>query len=134
MRSQMYREQHKAIRLMVADLPKSAAALDADGSRAKLLKLGGALKAHLKLEDEQMYPAMMSNGSAEIQHKAKGFQEEMGGLAGAFDVFFSAWSRPGAIAADPAGFVSAWLPVKAALGERMDREDRDLYVMLDHLN
>lgn len=81
-----------------------------------------------------MYPQMLKHSDGAVREKAQRFQQEMGGLSQAVEEFHKRWSVINAIDADPAGFAAAWMKVRAALADRMQREDDDLYEILDRLS
>ncbi len=93
--------------------------------------LNGVLRAHLKMEDDFLYPAMMNHPDSAVREKATAFKAEMGGLAAAFGGFYDAWIKPHAISSRSGQFVSDWIGVRTALANRMDREDDDLYAPVD---
>ena len=124
---QTCRDQHTAIRLLLDELSKC------EGSEQKLVglleRLNRILLAHLRLEDDWLYPKLLQNDNAKVAETAKRFSEEMGGLKAAFVSVFKTWTAPGAIAADHDGFCVAWNAFHAQLEQRMQREDDDLYVL-----
>lgn len=127
----MYRSQHE-------EIAKLAAAIPADGPLPRPLeiqlalgRLKGLLNVHLKLEDENLYPAMMRHPSDLVRAKAAKYQREMGSLAGAFTDFYVTWTEPGAIEARPAFFQSEWSAVLRALKARIEAEEKDLYEAVD---
>jgi len=131
MQTTLYREHHRAIRDLVSRMPEGTAAPVEEQVRPVLIKLTGLLAAHLKLEDDHLYPAMLANIDPEVRARAELFQTEMGGLSEAFGRFSDRWIAPRAISADPAGFARDWGGIRSALDGRMDREDRDLYALVD---
>jgi hypothetical protein len=76
---------------------------------------------------------MISNGDVCVRRMAAAFQREMGGLTGTFDAYRRRWRGPVEIASDPAGFVAATAAILAALRQRIDREDEDLYDLCDEV-
>lgn len=98
-----------------------------------LVRLAGLVQAHVKLEDERLYPELMKSHNPLIREKARHFQEEMGDLAQRFTTFAQTWILSGQVAKDVRGFKEAWAPVLAALSERMEREDNDLYVEYERI-
>lgn len=131
MQTQRYREQHEQLKKLISEIPGSEAQVSEGPVRGVMVKFIGTLRAHLTMEDTYLYPAMMSHADAAIRAKAQAFKEEMGGLSSAVDKFYQKWSIAGAITNDRAGFVRDWSATRAALLNRMNREDSDLYELID---
>jgi hypothetical protein len=127
MQTTLYREHHRAIRYLVSRMPQTSVAPAEEQIRPVLVKLTELLKTHLKLGDDDLYPAMFANVDPDVRGRAEDLQAEMGGLAEAFDRFSDRWIAPRAIAADPAGFTRDWSGIRSALTGRIAREDRDLF-------
>ncbi len=63
----------------------------------------------------------------------KHFMDEMGGLAEAFGAYCAQWNRPKAIDGDPAGFAAETKSIVDALGQRITRENTQLYPLAAQL-
>lgn len=96
-------------------------------------ELASTLIAHLKSEDWLLYPRLIECGDPEVSALATEFNEEMGGLAGAFLEYNKKWSAP-AIAADWPGYCAETRAIIEALTCRITRENRDLYPLLEALD
>jgi hypothetical protein len=132
METRLYREQHGRIRQLAAGLQRAVSAdTPATGLRMELARFSGAVKMHLLVEDEGLYPRLLAHADAAVRAKATAFQDSMGTLAAAFAAFYEKWTKAGAIEADPAGFRKELGDVLAALSQRMELEDGDLYVLAD---
>lgn len=131
MQTKLFREHHATLRALVGQMPQSMADLNESKVKSTLIKLSGLLKAHLRLEDEHLYPAMRAHPEGHVRAKAEAFQREMNGLTVAYRAFYDRWIVPRAIEADAAGFVHDWTALRGALASRMDREDGDLYALAD---
>ena len=131
MQTTLYREHHRAIRDLISRMPQGLAAPVEEQVRPVLVKLTGLLKVHFKFGDDRLYPAMLANVDPDVRARAEAFQAEMGGFSEAFGRFSEQWIAPHAIATDPAGFARDWTGIRSALGGWMDREDRDLYALVD---
>ena len=95
--------------------------------------LSSTLIAHLKAEDWVLYPRLLASGDAAIAAVAAAFNEEMGGLANAYVAHTDMWSAT-AIAEDWAGYCTATRGIIDALTNRITRENRELYPLLDRLD
>lgn len=93
-------------------------------------ELSSALIAHLKTEDWILYPQLMASADPHVAATAREFSEEMGGLAQAYREHCRSWSA-NAIAADWAGYCSASRGLIDALNNRITRENRELYPLLE---
>lgn len=127
----VYRQQHKALLELAGNMPENVAGLDEGEVRTLLFKFTGMLRAHLKLEDERLYPALLAHSSQEVRDMARRFQQEMGNLLPAYDSFYQTWSPQSAITNDAAGFLSSWKAIIGTLGLRIQREDNELYALAD---
>ncbi len=111
-----------------------AAVASADGPAPGLSsirwKLTRVLIAHLAKEDRLLYPRLQSCGDPRTEMLAKRFADEMGGLAEAYLAYANGWTID-SIAADWPGFARDTRKIAGALQQRIMREERDLYPMLD---
>ena len=96
-------------------------------------QLASTLIAHLKAEDWALYPRLMESGDDAVAATAKAFSDEMGGLAAAFGVYSQRWDAM-SIASNWAGFCLETKDIIAALTERITRENRELYPLLEELD
>jgi hemerythrin-like domain-containing protein len=131
LQTQHYREQHEKLRKIVEEIPTSVTQVSEAAIRGLMVKFIGTLRAHLGMEDTYLYPAMMEHPDPEIREKARSFKQEMGDLASGIETFYNKWSKAGNISTSPADFVQDWSRTRSVLLNRMDREDRDLYELVD---
>ena len=96
-------------------------------------ELSSTLISHLKTEDWLLYPQLMASADAQIAATARAFSEEMGGLAVAYRDHCQYWNAD-AIAADWAGYCRDSRGLIDALNNRITRENRDLYPLLERLD
>jgi hypothetical protein len=94
--------------------------------------LRDTLVRHLKCEDWALYPRLRATGDLQINRLATEFVDEMGHIADDFDAYDRRWT-PEAIDADWPGFCAATGAILAALGTRIEREDRDLYPVAERI-
>lgn len=95
-------------------------------------RLSSVLIGHLKAEDWVLYPPLLSCNDPEIAATAKQFVDEMGGLAQAYSVFNERWDAL-SIECDWAGYCKAAGGIIEALSNRIQRENRDLYSLLERV-
>ncbi len=136
-RTETFRQQHAAIVDVVTELrslldPEKVLDNIPDIMGA-LIGLSGKLKAHLSKEDNELYPDLLASGDPKMTEMAEAFQSEMGGLSQAFEDYMATWRSIEAIEDDPDGFIRASEAVIDALRDRINRENRELYVLADRL-
>lgn len=98
----------------------------------KRRKLSGLLIAHLKAEDWVLYPPLLSSSDPQVAATAKQFIDEMGGLADAYTQFTQRWDAL-SIESDWAGYRAAARAIIGALTNRIIRENRELYPLLERI-
>lgn len=124
------RDHHDAIRMLLEKFPTAAPLQPVE--LAKLLaRLGAVLTAHLKLEDDSLYPALEQSSDRTIRETALHYRDEMGGLRQRFLDFVGSWGSAAAIAADQDSFMTAWSALRSALEVRMAKEDHGLYAIAE---
>ena len=127
------REDHAELVKLVRRLasfiesPTPPAALELFDLRRQLTS---TLIAHLKAEDWVLYPRLLASPDPRIAATARAFNEEMGGLAAAFSSYCEQWSAS-AIGDDWPGYCAASRAIIDALTNRIVRENRELYPLLD---
>lgn len=129
-----FRKQHaeiiEIVRAIDSNLPKLPAA--ANEVRSQLNNLAAKVNVHLAIEDEALYPRLRAHSDARIQATAKKFTEEMGGIKDTFQKYLRTWSE-GAIRGNATGFAAETKSLFSALGQRIQRENTELYPLLDKL-
>ena len=96
-------------------------------------QLSSTLIAHLKAEDWVLYPRLAKSGDDKVATTAQAFSEEMGGLAAAFSAYNEKWTAT-AIANDWSGYCADTREVMETLTNRITRENRELYPLLEALD
>lgn len=96
-------------------------------------ELSSTLIAHLKAEDWALYPRLMASADPEIKATAKGFSDEMGGLAAAYTVYAQRWDAM-SIDSNWHGFCLETRDIITALSDRITRENRELYPLAERLD
>ena len=130
-----FRRQHQEILGLVKELQPqldvTSLRRDAAPVATGLQRLAALLKAHLALEDSTLYPKLIAHADPEVAATARRYQQEMGGLQKAFSDYVERWPTAAPIQQEPEMFVSQTQQVVAALLARVEREDGELYPMLD---
>jgi hypothetical protein len=91
------------------------------------------LVGHLKLEDWALYPRLIESGDDDISATGESFRQEMGGLAPAFLTYCDRWTAS-TIPLDWAGYCSDTRAILDALTDRLLRENRELFPLLERLD
>ena len=97
-----------------------------------LNRLAGKLKVHKAMEEEALYPDLLSHEKPSVRELAAGFQKQFGTVYSAFVAFREQWGTE-RVRDDYAKFVPATRDLVAALAERIEQEDGELYAMVDEL-
>lgn len=136
-RTKDFRRQHgellDIVTEMSAKLDEDALKNDAGPMRSLLSKLAGKLSIHLTMEDRNLYPVLVDNADEKVRSVAHDFIEEMGGLKDAFGKYMDTWPTAPSIHEDPATFITQTKGIFETLGKRIEREDTQLYEMVDKL-
>lgn len=129
---QTCREHHEILRTLLEMLP-TVVPFDAAEAAAALTRLGVALVAHLKLEDDRLYPVLEKSEDRTVRETAARYRIEMGSLRANFSEFVEAFGSEQKIERDPQTFLTAWMTVRKALETRMAKEDYGLYAIADEV-
>ena len=130
-----FRKQHGELLAVAGEIGKlldpAALAKNATQARMLLSNLAGKLKVHLAMEDQTLYPRLILDPDAKVSALARRFAEEMGGIAEVFGGYMSRWPTSKEIQEAPQQFVADTRKLFAALSTRIDRENNQLYPLLD---
>lgn len=136
-RTQKFRTQHAEILQVAGELQQhlkpSLLADDATPARACLSRLMGKLTMHLAAEDKVLYPELCHHADATVATLAKKFATEMQSTAPAVTTYNGKWSTPSAIKAQPSQFIAETQQILKVLGDRIRRENQELYATADRL-
>ncbi|MDI1296539.1 MAG: hemerythrin domain-containing protein [bacterium] len=128
------RGQHDEIGLTAKLLAEATADLRTPRSVAAIRwQLARRLIAHLALEDRILYPAMQRAPDDRTRTVAAKLQTETGALAEVFTRYMSSWTDE-RIAREWRAFCAETQQILKALGERIEREDRTLYPLAEHVD
>lgn len=134
-KSDMYRNQHKELLDMVVKitplLNPQAVKVKSGIIRSALARLAGKISIHLQVEDIVLYSLMKADPKAKAT--ADRFQREMVDIKTALTGYLGKYATPEAIAANTDGFIADTQGILKALGERIRREESELYPLFDTL-
>ncbi|MBI5902394.1 MAG: hemerythrin domain-containing protein [Deltaproteobacteria bacterium] len=132
-----FREQHKEMLAIAGEISKGlnveALKKDASNVRTLLSRLAGKLSVHLAMEDNALYPALASHADASVRLTANNFIREMGGIKKALDAYTRKWATATLIQNGAADFVKETRELFTALARRIEKEDNELYAVIDRL-
>ncbi len=106
---------------------------DASEVRSLLSKLLGKLTIHLAMEDKALYPRLLEHSDERVKSMAKRFIDEMGSLGEAVNAYKNKWPSALPIQKDPSDFIDQTKGIFDALAKRIERENNELYKMVDEL-
>lgn len=133
-RTDKFREQHKKIGDIVKELQgtMSEKSLSENPKQAVILlgRLSGVIKLHLAMEDESLYPNLAKSADTKVKGVADKFIKEMGGIAKAYLAYADKWTDK-AVKENPKGFISETNGIIKVLGERIQKEESELYPLAD---
>lgn len=137
-KTENFRQQHKEL-LQIAN--EMSPLLKADQLTANinavaqsLAKLAGKLNVHLSMEDKVLYPKLMEHQDPNVKSVANKFVSEMGKIKEVYTQYLNKWPSPESIKKNPAEFINETKGIFDALSKRIQREDAELYAMVDRLN
>ena len=121
------RRQHADVMAIAAQLGAAVADDRTPQSVGALRwRLARRLLAHLAIEDDHLYPAMLQLDDASARATAKRFQTELGALSAAFTHYMAAWTDL-QIAEEWPRFCAETRIILAALAKRVAQENTKLY-------
>lgn len=134
-KADMFRNQHKELLGLIGKVtpllnPQSVKDKSTD-IRATLTALSGKINMHLQVEDSVLYTKMLADPKSKAT--AERFQREMGGIKTALTGYLGKYVTPAAIAANPSGFITDTQGIIKALGDRVKKEESELYPLFDTL-
>lgn len=130
-----FRRQHAELATLAAEVLAElgdpvALARDSRAVRRSLAVLAGKLKVHAAMEDEALYPRLLTHAEPALRELARRFREEFGDVYSAFLAFLAQWdSRE--IEARAAEFAEATRAAMSTLGTRVRLENEELYDAVD---
>lgn len=136
-RTTSYRRQHSEMLNMANQMSRLLEPVslgkDARVVRGLLSTLAGKLSVHLSMEDKSLYPNLLKSKDIRISSLAKQYVKEMGDIKEVFGAYIRNWPGPTAIQNNPIKFIEETKGIFEALQKRIDREDTELYPMVDSM-
>jgi len=134
--SQKIKEQHKEIKAIINELREDVYSEDDIPENTiwialKLGQLNAVLHAHLKFEDDFLYPCLKESNNKYTAETAAKFSAEMGGLAQKFADYIRQYiGTPHSIREDLKKFVKETASLIDKISARIEAEDKELYELL----
>ena len=132
----IYREQHDSLLEIAGTLSKQldpqSLGENAQSARQTLSSLLGKLNVHLSMEDKSLYPQLLSDSDHKIKLTAENFVSEMGDIGKVLTEYKTKWASALPIQENPADFITETEGILSALGDRISRENNELYPLLDN--
>lgn len=133
-RTDKFREQHKKIGDIVKEiqgqLDEKNLTANSKNTVVLLGRLSGVIKLHLAMEDESLYPGLAKSANPKTKYVAEKFITEMGGIAKAYLSYADKWNEK-AIRENAKGFITETTGIIKVLGERIQKEESELYPLAD---
>ena len=128
-----YRREHADILDHVQQLKTLSAqgiAAQAAAIARVVIAMSSVIKLHLSVEDRYLYPALRQ-ADTRLADKARQYQEEMTSISSEYGQFSRRWNDAQRIAEQPEHFRSEANRVLKMLFERIVRENREFYPMVE---
>ncbi|MBI3206316.1 MAG: hemerythrin domain-containing protein [Myxococcales bacterium] len=136
-KTKMFRDQHddllKAAAKLKAELNADKIGKDAVPAKSALSQLLGKLSVHLAMEDKSLYPQLLKHSDQKVKTTASRFVSEMGAIGKVLADYQKAWPSDVALKQNPRGFVQQTTTILDALAKRIEKENGELYKMVDTL-
>lgn len=137
MHTENFRQTHDELLKLAGEISKlltpAEIQKDAQKVRSLLSKLAGKLSVHLHMEDNALFPSIEKYNDATLNSMLKVFIAEMGGLKDAFSKYANKWANPDHIKINATEFINETKAVFNALAKRIEKENKELYKLIDEL-
>ncbi len=128
-------DQHNKIKEIICEIKIDIKLENTEDSLIKLVykinKLAGVLRLHLSSEDRYLYPQLMTSSDDNVKKVAELFDKMMGGLSNAFIAFKTRYNTYENIEANYNEFKIEIDEVFRKLEIRLDKEDQELYPLIN---
>lgn len=138
MKTDRYRKHHDELLNVVGSIQKYLTVEGVQSSSADIRKLltilAGAVRIHLAFEDRALYPSLLASTNSTISTTAKQFMDEMSGIQGVLEGYLDKYHSVKIIRDNPDDFIDETESLFKVLGERIARENRDFYPLVDAMS
>ncbi|NLT95990.1 MAG: hemerythrin domain-containing protein [Clostridia bacterium] len=130
-----FRKQHEEITQLAENLSSflkpERLRTEAKTARLILAKLAGVLNIHLAAEDNVLYPNLLNSDDEQIKVMAQKYIAEMSALKNSFNEYLKKWPSPLSLQNNPEQFIEETKQIFEILGQRIQRENDELYTLVD---
>jgi iron-sulfur cluster repair protein YtfE (RIC family) len=133
--TERFRRQHKELVKLAGELMQ---VLDVetlterpDEACRRLARFTGKLKVHAAMENSALYPRLLESAHAPVRDEARKLFLEVGELYDHFAKYSERWCSAATVQDDPEGFSTETMSLLQRLGQRMMRENEQLYPLVD---
>jgi hypothetical protein len=134
-RTDSFRRQHAELAALAVDIRNRLSVeeieRDARGIRTLLARFGGKLRVHARMENEALYPDLMTHRDEGVRMQATKLLDEVGTIYTTFDRLEQRWATADDLSRDPRAFILDVLGCFEQLGRRMSVENKTLYPLAD---
>ncbi len=138
MKTDRYRKHHDELLNVVGNIQKYLTVEEVQSNPAVIRKLltilAGAVRIHLAFEDRALYPSLLASTNSTVSTTAKQFMDEMSGIQGVLEGYLDKYHSVKIIKNNPDDFIYETKELFKVLGERIGRENRDFYPLVDAMN
>jgi hypothetical protein len=136
--SERFRRQHEDLAILAKELVKRldtrVLGVDPSSARQTLAAFSGRLRVHAAMEQGALYPSLFAAADETVAKKAHELFSEVGTLYDEFFGFMGRWPDNAAVRADPEAFSRETMAILFRLGQRMRRENEELFPLVDALD
>lgn len=129
------KRQHREIYDIIDFLRSNLEEVKVKNEASKLAQniniLAGKLKIHLISEDDNLYPKLLNGKDVKKKEVAQRFFMEMGNLSEVFTNYKLRYNISSKILNDVESYIKDTRSIINALQSRMNKEDQELYILLE---
>jgi hypothetical protein len=134
-RTETFRRQHAELATLAVEIKNKLSVeeieRDPRAVRTQLARFGGKLRVHARMENEALYPDLMTHADPQVRMTASKLLDEVGTLYAMFDRLEQRWRGAEEIGGKPREFILDVLACFDQLGRRMSIENKTLYPLAD---
>lgn len=128
------KHQHEDIYASIDRLRQHARAgiaRHAEQIAAGVVAMSSLIKLHLAVEDRLLYPSLRESEDPALARMGREYQDEMKSIATVYEAFSRRWNTASNVMADPEGFRRDANTVLKLLHQRIRREDKSFYPVIE---
>jgi hypothetical protein len=126
-----FRRQHQDLAALAQEIEGALQSAEPQQLRRLLGRFAGKLQVHAAMEEEALYPRLLSHTRSDVRDVAEKLHGELGGIYSLVGDFVVRWLESGAIEAQRELFVDDVAKVFNVLRLRLEAEERELYPLAD---